>query len=127
METVSFGEALKEARRCIYQWPSAWRVLVLARNFEQATVAFEEAARTLEAGSLVVESVDYSNRTIKTERGGYFAFRSFDAGLDGLRGITYTHVICLFSPDVPTEQILNSMLRSPTVPYERMRLRVADL
>ena len=121
MPTITFAQALKQARAKIYRHPDAWRVAVLCGSGPQLKYAFDEARLTLAASSLPLEKVSYAERTIDTERGGYFKFiAALDWGADAVQGRNFTHYMWLFDPSVKPglEELLRPHLRSPSVPPE---------
>lgn len=122
MPTITFAQALKQARAKIYRHPNAWRVAILCGSGPQLKYAFDEARLTLSASSLPLEKVSYTNHTIETERGGYFkCIAAVDYwGTKALEGCNFTHYIWLFDPAVKPglEELTRSHLRSSTVPSE---------
>lgn len=129
MTVISFGNAIKAARRGIYQYPNAWKVAVLCGGAKQAQFAFDEARLMLEAGSLAVESANFASRVITTDRGGRFEFHvvADEADCDHIRGKEFPHIIWLFDPDPRVREIVQTRYRSHVVPDEALRSDEATL
>lgn len=125
--TIAFGDAVKAARRKIYQWPGSWRVIVLCDTAQQALTAFEELQFILEASSLTVESISAAHQTLKTDRGGEFSVRVMPDRAEQIRGMEYTHIIWLYFPSVADAAVAKAQLRSGTVPHEHMVESMASM
>ena len=123
-QVVTFQQALRNMRRKVYVFPDEWRVLVLSSTHSQLTLAFDEAVRCLEAGSLRVAEANRLTHIIRTERGGLIKFvampvTSRDDG-QALKGSAYTHVIWLFDGTPLQRALVASLIRSPTIAPEHL-------
>ena len=121
MTSITFHQALKQARRNIYVHPDAWRVAVMCDGNKQRNYAFDEARYALEASSIAVEDVDFMKYRINTERGGKFFF--FDLPNPDhyqIAGNQFTHIIWLYDAPENARGFVGSTLRSPTLASEAL-------
>lgn len=112
---VSFGDALKTARRMIYKYPNVWRVGVICFSPDQAKYAYDEAKRTFEQGSLRIIEANRSTMQILTERGGIFYFPICTSG-ERTRGMQFTQLVWLAGVKDSVKSEVRTSLRSQHVP-----------
>lgn len=128
-DTIGFGEALKAFRRGVHVYGPDWRGVILGHSVLQLAATSIEATRIFDGSSLIAK-YDGSNQIFYFNPSGARLHLCLARDLTDaycLSGHEYTQIIWMFTPDDSVSQYVHHMLRSPTVPHEKLRLDYSGL
>lgn len=125
----SFADALKANRRGAYLYGKDWRTLIVAKNYPQAGVIFNEMHSLFDASSLKIDKVCRTHMRVTTEKGNDIDVRVVNTREDmyKLAGLQFTHIIFAHEPSQEVAEYLDAMLRSSVVPCEDIRTDNVDI
>lgn len=119
----SLGNALKYLRRHVHLHAHNWKALVVCQSKGQYDLAYDEIYRTLDAGSLPIESANKAQGWIQLSKGAMvrFAVLKERQQQEVLAGMEFTQVLWMFEPDDQTlRDLVRSRIRSATVPEDQL-------
>jgi hypothetical protein len=128
-DLIGFGEALKAFRRGVHVHGRDWRGLVLSENVEHLNHVRAEAARIFD-GSSLLSTFSTTQRAFTFEpSGATLKLRPAQDTIDAymLAGSMYAHIIWVFRPSYDVREYVQTLLRSPSIEQDKLRMDYSGL